>query len=119
METANLAHQQELEEFGRLFFKYTQLVEDNACVIRNLPEELTAPAHARVTERTLQEQQGNLPNHLRTPEQIQLDLKTLAAQCEITPTTLDECVLYYILLVEVFSYSFAIYPVAFISQTVP
>jgi len=92
MEAAKLAHQEELEDLGRQFFKYTQLFEDNACIIRNLPEENILPAHARAAERTFQEQQTKPPIHLRTTEQFQLDLQTLATRCETTPTTLDEYV---------------------------
>jgi hypothetical protein len=109
-EAAKLAHQEELENLGYRFFKYTQLFEDNACIIRKLPEGMVAPAHARAAERTFQEQQTKPPVHLRTTEQFQLDLQP-GVRSHLLPLTSA----YSTATCASFGYSFNIYPVAFTS----
>jgi uncharacterized FlgJ-related protein len=89
------AKRQELQHFAVQFNKYVEIAEEHAAFMRPYPEQMLA-AHARVTEELLKEQSGILPNHLRTPEQIQIDLNTLAKRCEVKPASFDEYALSWI-----------------------
>ncbi|RDB30098.1 hypothetical protein Hypma_014005 [Hypsizygus marmoreus] len=79
------AKQHELQELANLVFKYTELFEDTAASMRRDPEQ-GAAAYEREYPAAL----AARPGPYRTRDEIQLDLKDLAAKCEIAPKTFDD-----------------------------
>lgn len=88
---ARLTHgqPQELEEFGRLYSKYTRLCETYGEILRQDAPEMRA-AYARACAELLAEQAGNPPASSRNPDEIREILRELARRCEIVPKSFKE-----------------------------